>query len=137
MRGFLQRLSAPPAQILQTLQPTPFTVSYAVSTRPVPKTVFAQVTSYVSLLTRIIVGLSTTLLIWTVSGFQTAATEYYLLSTLGRLRTDQLLVLAGTCEWKYVVPGALVILLLVFRRNYTGTFIPCIYINCDSFLTIV
>jgi phosphatidylinositol glycan class H protein len=133
----LQRLSAPPTQILQTLQPTPFTVSYTVSTRPVPKTVFAQVTSYASLLTRIIVGLSTTLLIWTVSNFQTEATEYFLLSTLGRLRTDQLLVLAGTCEWKYVVPGALVILFLVFRRSYAGTFIPYAYIKCDSCLTII
>lgn len=121
MRASLQRLTAPPAQTLRTLQPTPSTASYIVSTRPKSKTIPTKIAIYVGLVIRIIVGLATALLIWTKCRVETASTEYILLCTLGHLRTQQLLIIADTCQWRYLAPSALVIFVLVFRRNYTGT----------------
>jgi phosphatidylinositol glycan class H protein len=124
MRAFLQRLTAPPAQILETLQPSPYTVSYTVSTRLVPQTIFARIASHVGLLLRIILGLSAALLLWLKSRFQVTRTEHILLAVLSRSRTHQLLQFADKCQWMYLAPCVLVVFILVFRRNYTGTSTP-------------
>jgi phosphatidylinositol glycan class H protein len=121
MSVFLQRLTAPPAQTLHTLQPSPYTVSYTVSTCPVPKTIFASVASYVGLLLRIILGSSAALLLWLASRIQAIRTEYIVEGILGRLKTHQLLGFVDKCEWMYLAPCVLGVLVLVIRRNYTGT----------------
>ncbi|KAH4198072.1 phosphatidylinositol N-acetylglucosaminyltransferase [Parastagonospora nodorum] len=119
MQDFLRRITAPPAQILRTVQPTPYTASYTVSTRPVPRKLHARLASYVSVFFRVIIGLVTAFGVWTVSGAESVRTENALQSVLGPLKTDQLLESAGRCQWMYTAPCALVIFALVFRRNYT------------------
>lgn len=121
MRELLRELTAPPKQLLRTLQPTPTTVLYTVSTRPRPHTLLARAAVYVGTLVRILVGLATALVLWVKCRYEVSRTEYTLLHILGRLRTDQLLVFVDECQWRYLVPIALVIFFLVFRRNYTGT----------------
>ncbi|KAH8723400.1 GPI-GlcNAc transferase complex, PIG-H component-domain-containing protein [Phaeosphaeriaceae sp. PMI808] len=117
MRDLLQRLSAPPMQILRILQPTPFTVSYTVSTRAAPRTIFAKATSYVGVLIRITVGLLAVFVLW--AKYRAGGrTQYYLAVLLGSQWAHQLLI-AETCQWKYVAPSALTVLFLVLRRNYT------------------
>lgn len=123
MRDQLERWSAPPKQILRVLQPTPHTASYTVSTRPVPRTVPARIASYVGIMLRAIVGLSTVLLLWLASGIKREQTENILLHVLDRFRLGQLLALVEKCQWLYLAPCALVLLVVVFRRNYTGTYI--------------
>jgi phosphatidylinositol glycan class H protein len=121
MRAFLQRLTAPPVQTLSKLQPSPYTVLYTVTTRPIPKSILATIASYVGLVLRTALGLSTALLVWLTSGIQATKTEHILLSVLDRSKTHQLLVLADNCQWMYLAPCVLVVFILVFRRNYTGT----------------
>ncbi|KAH4257163.1 phosphatidylinositol N-acetylglucosaminyltransferase [Parastagonospora nodorum] len=118
MQDFLRRITAPPAQILRTVQPTPYTVSYTVSTRPVPRKLHARLASYVSVFFRVTVGLATAFVVWIVSGLDLPRAEIPLLYVLGRLRTEQLLESASRCQWMYTAPCALVIFALVFRRNY-------------------
>jgi phosphatidylinositol glycan class H protein len=134
MRALLQRLSAPPAQTLQTVKPTPFTVSYTVSTRPVPRTVAAKIAGYGGLLVRILAGLSTALFVGIAAriapGQITLDLLYYV---LGHQGTWQVLGYADTCPWKYMVPCAFVVFFLVFRRNYTGiATCNCICCECRS-----
>ncbi|KAH7412306.1 GPI-GlcNAc transferase complex, PIG-H component-domain-containing protein [Phaeosphaeria sp. MPI-PUGE-AT-0046c] len=119
MRDLLQRLSAPPKQTLRILQPTPYTVSYTVSTRPVPRTVLARVTSFIGFLLRVTAGLSTTLLLWLSSGIRHEQTEHVLLHVLSQHHLDQLYAIVTKCQWMYLGPCALVIFIIVFRRNYT------------------
>lgn len=114
MQALLQRLTSPPRQVLRTVQPTPFTVSYTVSTRPMPHTVPARLASHVSVLIRIIVGTCTALLLWILGGVYREKTEHILLHVLGRLRAEQLLELANRCQWMYVAPFALVVFILAF-----------------------
>lgn len=116
----MQRLSAPPVKRLRVVQPTPYTVSYTVSTRPLPRTLPAYIASFVGLLLRIVVGISTVLLLWLRSRVESERTEIILLRVLGHLRANQLLALVDKCEWMYLASCALFIFVLVFRRNYTG-----------------
>jgi phosphatidylinositol glycan class H protein len=100
-----------------------------VSTRPVPRTIVAKFAGYVALLVRILMGLSTALFVGTAARVLPAGkTPNLLLCVLGRQWTGQLLGFADTCPWRYMVPSALVVFFLVFRRNYTGESIlpyPC------------
>jgi phosphatidylinositol glycan class H protein len=120
MQEILQRLTAPPAQILRTVQPTPLAVSYTISTRPRPNTVLAKVASYVGALVRVLVALSTALMLWVLGGFYSERTEHVLMHSLGHLKTAQLLELANKCQWVYAAPCAVLIFILLFRRNYVG-----------------
>jgi phosphatidylinositol glycan class H protein len=120
MQEILQRLTAPPAQILRTIQPTPFTASYTVSTRPIPRTVLSKIASHVSVLIRVVIGLLTAFVLWILSGVYNERTEHVLLYILGHIMTEQLLDLSIWCQWVYTAPCALIVLTLVFRRNYTG-----------------
>ncbi|CAO2650132.1 Nn.00g014240.m01.CDS01 [Neocucurbitaria sp. VM-36] len=119
MAALLQRLTAPPSQTLRTLQPTPSTVQYTVSTRPIPTTIPAILGFCSKILIRVLVGLATALLLWTkwrITFEQSTAT---LQNVLGTAREAWLLKLAGSCQWRFLAPSALVILFLVFRRSYT------------------
>jgi phosphatidylinositol glycan class H protein len=82
--------------------------------------------SYVSLLLRVIAGISTALLLWLQSRVESVRTESILLRVLGHFRASQLLALVDMCEWMYLAPSALVMFVLVFRRNYTGIVLPSI-----------
>lgn len=121
MREYLQELTAPPAQTLQTLQPTSTTASYTVSTRPVPRTISARLFRYISILLRVAVLLATLFLLWAkwrVSNEKLLYVERQIMEVLKEWQMD---TVVEACQWRYIVPGALVTLFLVFRRNYTGT----------------
>ncbi|KAF2832384.1 hypothetical protein CC86DRAFT_313370 [Ophiobolus disseminans] len=118
MREVLQELTAPPAQTLRTLQPTSSTVSYTVSTRPVPRTIPAICLHYISILVRVVLGLATVLLLWMKWRVTNGNLSYIEVQISSSLKDWQVDRFAEACRWKYLIPGALVILFLVFRRNY-------------------
>jgi phosphatidylinositol glycan class H protein len=121
MHALLQRLSAPPAQILRTVQPTSLTVSYTVSTHPIPETIAAKIAGCAGLLVRIFAGLSTAIFVGMATRVMPDQTTLdMLLYVLGHQRALQLLGYADRCPWRFMVPCALVVFFLVFRRNYTG-----------------
>lgn len=129
----LARLTSPPRQILHTLAPTPSTVSFTVSTRPIPTTLAAKLRHYVGLITRFLLGACTLLLLWlkwSLSYGASRSTES-LLWLLGGPQTAALLKALGGIGWMHMGPGALVVLFLVLRRGYTGTQ-PVIYVSAES-----
>lgn len=119
MLQLLQRFTSPPVQTLTTLQPTPSTVRFTVSTRPVPRTVFALLGYYVSILFRVVFGalaLFTLLVKWELrSGRQRVL--HIILGTGGEAWITQWL---QDLRWRYLIPVVSVILYLVLRRGYTG-----------------
>lgn len=123
MRALLQQLTSAPAQILQIVQPTPFTVTYTISTRPKPRTITAHIASLLGFLVRIVAGLSAALLLWTTSRVYHEKTDYILAHISGCFKTEHLLALVDRSQWLYTVPCALVVLMLVFKRNYTGVYL--------------
>ncbi|KAH7383861.1 GPI-GlcNAc transferase complex, PIG-H component-domain-containing protein [Pyrenochaeta sp. MPI-SDFR-AT-0127] len=118
MSTFLQQLTSPPALTFRTLQPTPSTIQYTVSTRPVPTTVLAFLGHYIRILVRVVVGLSTVLLAWTKWRITVQQSTFALQWIVGSAREAQLLKLAEACSWRYLAPTALVVLFLVVRRGY-------------------
>jgi phosphatidylinositol glycan class H protein len=122
MRDLLERLASPPAQILYVSQPTPYTATYTVSTRPLPRTISSKIASYVGVLVRLLIGLWIAISLWVFSRYGTEKTDRWLNRILGHVKTEQLLALVDRSHWLYTAPCAFVILLLVFRRNYTGTY---------------
>jgi phosphatidylinositol glycan class H protein len=135
MSALLQRLLAPPVQVLRTLQPTSSTVSYTISTCSASNTIPAKIAVYTGLLIRILAGLSTALLLWIVARPSNSQIHDVLPYILGSHKTWQLFAFADTCQWTYLVPSAVVVFFLVFRRNYTGTSSPST-ISRRSVLTI-
>jgi phosphatidylinositol glycan class H protein len=122
MHAFLQQFTASPAYTLRTLQPTSSTVSYNVSTRPSRKTLLADLSHFVGILFRIIVGLATVSLLYTKWRIAFEKPTAVLLWVIGSERTDVLLGFAEACQWRFLAPSAVALLFLVFRRNYTGLF---------------
>jgi phosphatidylinositol glycan class H protein len=122
MRDLLERLASPPAQTLHVLQPTPYTATYTVSTRSLPRTISSKAASYVGVLLRLLIGLWTAIALWFVSRYEAERSDLFLNSILGHVKTKQLLALVDRSQWLYTAPCAFVILLLVFRRNYTGKY---------------
>jgi phosphatidylinositol glycan class H protein len=120
--ALLARLTAPPTQTLRTLQPTPSTVSFTVSTRPVPATLAAKLSYYVGLLTRLMLGACVLLFLWTKWCTSYSQSTDTLLFLLGGPRTAALLEGIGGLWWGYAGPGAITVLYLVLRRGYTGMF---------------
>ncbi|KAF1939495.1 hypothetical protein EJ02DRAFT_256263 [Clathrospora elynae] len=118
MSALLQRLTSPPAQTLRTLQPTSSTITYTVSTRHEPNALPAKLGYCVGILLRVLLGLSTVVLLWTkwrvTSERSTSALQW-----VGGIREAQLVKLAENCNWRYIGPSALGVLFLVFRRGYT------------------
>ncbi|OAG11746.1 uncharacterized protein CC84DRAFT_1133758 [Paraphaeosphaeria sporulosa] len=99
MVAALQRLSAPPVQTLHTLQPTPATVSYTVSTRPEATTLTAKLRFYAGIALRILPAVA---LAW----------------TLGDARAEEILVLVSRLPWRYLAPASLCAVYLALRRGY-------------------
>lgn len=118
------------SQNLRIRQPTPSTVQYTVSTRPIPDTVSAKVTHHFALFLRVVLGLGVLIVLWakwrTFTAHEPPST--LLQGTPGALWEARVLALAQRCPWRYLSPTALTILFLVFKRNYTGTVIHCFYI---------
>ncbi|KZM18904.1 uncharacterized protein EKO05_0010379 [Ascochyta rabiei] len=115
----LARLTAPPAQTLRTLQPTPSTVSFTVSTRPTPATVAAKLRYYAGLLIRIVAGALALTTLWAKWRITHGRSTDILLWTLGGPQTAALLEAIGGLGWQFVAPGAMVVLFVVLRRGYT------------------
>ncbi|KAF2707889.1 hypothetical protein K504DRAFT_458377 [Pleomassaria siparia CBS 279.74] len=112
-------LKSPPVQTLTTLQPTSSTISYTVSTRPVPKTLPGVVGLYLSLFVRAAIGAITVVVLWTkwrtASDKSTASLGW----VAGAVVETWMVKAMHTCKWRYVAPCAILILWLVFRRGYT------------------
>jgi phosphatidylinositol glycan class H protein len=124
----LARLTAPPTQTLHILAPTPSTVSFTVSTRPVPTTLAAKLGYYVGLLARLLVGLCTLALLWVKwsLGHGSSRSTEALLWVLGGPQTARLLKAVGGLAWVYAGPAAVVVLFVALRRGYTGTSLTCL-----------
>ncbi|KAF2623917.1 hypothetical protein BU25DRAFT_400097 [Macroventuria anomochaeta] len=117
--ALLARLTAPPTQTLRTLRPTSSTVSFTVSTRPVPTTLAAKLRYYVGLLTRLLLGVCAVFALWVKWRISYGQPTDVLLWLLGGPQTAALLKGTGNVGWQYVGPGAIVVLLLVLRRGHT------------------
>ena len=121
MSNLLARLTSPPTQTLHVLQPTSSTITYTVSTRSVPKTLPAFIAYYVGILIRISLGLVSTLLLWMKWRVTNDLSMVYLQEALGKEGEGQVVNMVEACQWRYLIPSILVVIFLVFRRNYTGT----------------
>ena len=121
--ALLARLTAPPTQTLRILSPTPSTVSFTVSTRPVPATLAAKLRYYVGLLTRLLLGLAALFALWVKWRVSHGLTTDILLYALGGPQTAALLKCVGRMKWSYIGGGAFVVLFAVLRRGYTGMYL--------------
>lgn len=124
MLTLIDRFNSPPAQTLQALQPTSSTITYTVSTRSVPKTLPASVAYYAGILTRVLLGITSVLLLWIKWRVTQAQSLDLSLGVLSHEAERQLVKLAGACQWRYLVPSTLLIFFLALRRNYTGMSLP-------------
>ena len=123
MLSLIDRLNSPPAQTLQVLQPTSSTITYTVSTRPVPKTLPALVGYYAGISLRVVLGVSSLLISWLkLRVTQEAQLGSLILWTMEDNVEAQFVRLAEACPWRYLGPSACIILFLVLHRNYTGGF---------------
>ncbi|ORY08347.1 GPI-GlcNAc transferase complex, PIG-H component-domain-containing protein [Clohesyomyces aquaticus] len=119
MSSVLQRITSPPSQALTTLQPTPSTISFTVSTRPVPKTLPALFFYYLSILTRLLAGTIAIVGVWTKWRLESGKPTDILAICLGGVAEAWLIKLAHSLPWRYLVPSAAVVILAVVRRGYT------------------
>ncbi|KAF2791249.1 hypothetical protein K505DRAFT_409334 [Melanomma pulvis-pyrius CBS 109.77] len=112
-------MNSPTSKTLTTFQPTSSTISFTVSTRPVPKTLPALLGFYLSILVRGLIGAFTLviLLLKSRAGFEqsTKALQW----VFGLVFETWLVKTTETLQWRYLAPGALLMLWLVFRRGYT------------------
>ena len=128
--ALLARLTAPPTQTLRILSPTPSTVSFTVSTRPVPATLAAKLRYYVGLLTRLLLGLAALSALWVKWRVSHGLTTDILLYALGGPQTVALLKGVGGMKWSYIGGGAFVVLFAVLRRGYTGMYLLLTMRSC-------
>ncbi|KAF2186341.1 hypothetical protein K469DRAFT_707003 [Zopfia rhizophila CBS 207.26] len=119
MLALLQRLTSPPAQTLTTLQPTPSSILFTVSTRPVPRTLPAHVLYYILILIRILVGTLSIVTLWAKWRVSQGKEPALLICAPGETTETWLVKLLETLQWKYLAPGALAVLWGVIRRGYT------------------
>jgi phosphatidylinositol glycan class H protein len=119
----LARLTAPPTQNLRILSPTPSTVSFTVSTRPVPATLAAKLRYYVGLLTRLLLGSTALFALWVKWRVSHGLTTDILLYALGGPQTAALLKGVGGTKWSYIGGGTFVVLFAVLRRGYTRMYL--------------
>ncbi|KAF2848421.1 hypothetical protein T440DRAFT_470279 [Plenodomus tracheiphilus IPT5] len=119
MSTILKRFTSPSAQTLRTLQPTPSTIQYTVSTRTVADTIPAVLSHYFSIALRIIVGLATVLLAWAKCRTSFELPPTILQWTSNTAWEAHFLALAQRCHWRFLGPTSLFLLYLIFKRNYT------------------
>ena len=119
MLQLLQRLTSPPTQRLTTLQPTPSTVGFTVSTRPVPKTLPALLQYYISILLRLLIGLCAVAVLFLK--WKPEITRQTLNAVLGAWIEQYVAAeVVGCLRWRYVVPGVGLVWYGILRRGYTG-----------------
>lgn len=110
----LQRFSGPPVQTLYTLQPTPATVCYTVSTRKAATTPAGRLRWYGAIALRLVVGLGVGVVLWirgrAALGMRLARGEVLC----------ALVEMIETLPWQYLVPVALLVPYLALRRGYKG-----------------
>ncbi|KAF2110842.1 GPI-GlcNAc transferase complex, PIG-H component-domain-containing protein [Lophiotrema nucula] len=109
---------APPKQSLTVLQPTPSTVSFTVSTRPVPKTLPALFSFYLSVLVKILLGTLALTALWTKWRVNTAKSTWPLEIILGDTFEEWVQKAVESIQWMYLAPAALAILYKVIQRGY-------------------
>ncbi|KAI8930843.1 hypothetical protein NX059_011863 [Plenodomus lindquistii] len=119
MADILKHFTSPPAQTLRTLQPTPSTIQYTVSTRRVADTFPAKVGHYIAVTTRIVVGLATVLLLWAKCRTSHEPSLSFLRWTSNTAWEARLFALAESYQWRYLTPVSIILLYLVLKRNYT------------------
>ncbi|KAH9875577.1 hypothetical protein IAQ61_003041 [Plenodomus lingam] len=119
MSAILKRFTCPPAQTLRTLQPTPSTIQYTVSTRRVADTFPSILSHYSGIALRFVVGLIAVLILWTKYHTAYEPASALLRWTLNTAWETHLIALVHRCQWRYLAPLSLFLLFLVFRRNYT------------------
>lgn len=117
----LKRLSSPPPQTLQSLQPTLSTVLYTVSTRPVSRSLPAILAFYIGIAVRTILGASALVLLWTKWRVSSAKSTMLLSWVFGSVGEQSLVQFVETLPWRYLAPSALLVLWLVLQRGYKGT----------------
>lgn len=105
-------------------RPTPTTVLYTVSTRRVSNTLPSQIQRIVLGLLRIIIGLSTSLVLLAKIRLSSADHIKALLTfpdprVFGHSPGLRAHILASTTPWTWVLPASALIMWLVFRRTYT------------------
>lgn len=113
-------MNSPTSQTLTTFQPTSSTISFTVFTRPVPKTLPALLGFYLSILVRGLIGAFTLVILllkWRASFEKSTAALQWV---FGLVFEAWLVKTTETLQWRYLAPGALLTLWLVFRRGYTG-----------------
>lgn len=126
----LARLTAPPTQSLETLAPTPSTVSFTVSTRRARASVAAKLRGCVALLTRVGVGACVLALLWTKWRVSYGLSTDVLLWVLGGPRAARLMQGVGAVGWGYAAAGAVAVGFGVLRRGYTGVFPVSPFMEC-------
>jgi len=120
MSSLVHRLSSPPSQTLHILQPTSSTITYTVSTRPVPKTLAARAGYYAGILVRVLLGLASVLALWVKWWVWNRQSLGYLVEILGSEGEGHVVKMLEGWQWRYLIPGAWLVVFLVFRRTYTG-----------------
>lgn len=123
------RITSPTTQSLTTYRPTPSTISFTVSTRPVPRTLPAHLFFYFSILVRITLGGAALALLWAKWRIIFPIERGHVSKgTRAELATWALDTVAGQAatrvstglQWRWLIPGALGVLWGVCRRGYTG-----------------
>ena len=105
---------------LRILQPTSSTIQYTVSTRSVPKTLSTTLGRYLSIVTRVLAGVCTVLLLWTKWRLTCENPTIVLQWIPDGAREARLLESIEAFQWNYLAPTTILVLYLIFRRGYTG-----------------
>ncbi|OCK87396.1 uncharacterized protein K441DRAFT_691178 [Cenococcum geophilum 1.58] len=122
------RITSPATQSLTTYRPTPSTISFTVSTRPVPRTLPAHLLFYFSIIVRIILGVTALTLLWAkwriifpIEGGDVSKGARVELATwvLGTVAGQAATRVSTGLQWRWLIPGALGVLWGVCRRGYT------------------
>ncbi|KAF2873548.1 GPI-GlcNAc transferase complex, PIG-H component-domain-containing protein [Massariosphaeria phaeospora] len=119
MLSLLQPFTSPPSHTLRTFQPTPSTISYTVSTRPVPKTLPALLALYISVLVRIVVGALVAGTLWVKWHVSSGRATEWLGELFGSTSEAWLVRATEMLPWRYLAPGSAVLLYMVLKRGYT------------------
>lgn len=115
-------LHSSPSQTLTVLHPTSSTVSFTVSTRPVPKTLTAILGFYLSIFVRCLAGTIILVVLWAKWQIGPRNSTDAFLWVVGDASEAWLLKSVEPLQWRYLAPGAVFVFWFVFRRGYTGKF---------------
>ncbi|KAF2260053.1 hypothetical protein CC78DRAFT_571458 [Lojkania enalia] len=111
--------SAPVPPTLTTFAPTPSTISFTVSTRPLSSTLPAKLSNRLSLVLKALLGILAIVALFTKYRLQTSKSTALLSFVLGCTLEHKLCAALRDVSWKYVLPSAVAVLYLVIHRGYT------------------